>query len=289
MVRAHGLVGVVAVVVACGSSGDDAVVDSAPGTVDTAPPGADSPPLPALVFSTTFDCADWDQTLGLGDADVCAAGDGIAGYGGWTTSNGSVDRITAAANYAGGGGGKGFRHWRGDGTNNNGGALAISLPSPVTEMWVRMHMRYSLGFQWTFAPDAHPHYTKDHYWNAGGAGVLIFGYQGGAWGIFDGGTAHPSTLDWYTSQGNSYTGDGEFHHYEYHVTQNGAAGQIQIWVDGVQVLDKPGVNLGSTPWTYFALGENQNEPTGAGANDYYTDYDDVAISTAGYIGPATPP
>jgi hypothetical protein len=238
-----------------------------------------------LVFETTFDCADWNQSMGLGDANVCAPQDGISGYGGWTTNNNSQDEISAAANNPAGAGGKGFRHYRGDGTNNNGGGLSITFPAPVTEMWVRFYMRYSLGFSWTFAPDAHPHYTKDHYINVGGPGAMVFGYQGGAWGLYDGKTAHPSAMGWYASQGNSYTGDGKFHCYEYHVKQAGTAGVIEIWFDGVQQLTKTGVDLGNTPWSYFALGSNQNEPIGAGATDYYTDYDDLAISTVGYIGP----
>ncbi len=251
------------------------------GMADTGDPSG----LPDLVFETTFDCLDWDQSMGSGDSEVCGTDDGIAGHGGWTTSNGSNDQITADANYSGGAGGKGFRHFRGDGTNNNGGGLRISLPAPVTEMWVRVYMKYSAGFSWTFAPESHPHYTKDFYWNVNGGGnVLIFGYQGGGWGLNNNGN-HPSSLDWFASQGDSYTGDGQFHSYEYHVKQDGPDGVIEVWVDGIQYLDKTGVDLGDVPWSYFGLGENQSEVIGAGATDYYTDYDDLAISTTGRIGP----
>src|SRR5512134_352592 len=75
------IAGLIAAVAACDNDRQEpavdataGAVDSAPGTVDSAQPGADGPPLPALVFFTTFDCADWDQTLGLGDANVCVAG-----------------------------------------------------------------------------------------------------------------------------------------------------------------------------------------------------------------------
>lgn len=80
-------------------------------------------------------------------------------------------------------------------------------------------------------------------------------------------------------------GDGESHSYEYHVKQDGTDGIVEVWVDGVQYLSETGVDLGCVPWSYFALGSNQNEVIGAGATDYYTDYDDIAMSTVGRIGP----
>lgn len=234
-----------------------------------------------LVFETTFNCPDWNQTMGLLDSQVCSNGDGISGHGNWLVSYGNPDQITAAANNPAGGGGKGFRHWRGDGTNNLSGGLQISLPAPVTEMWVRFYMRFSLGFAWS---GGGPQYTKDHYWGACGSGCIIFGIQGGGWGInFNGGTNYPSSRTWSASQGGS-TGDGQWHVYEYHVKQNGSAGIIEVWVDGVRYLNVTNANLGSTPWRDFALGENQNQVTGCSPN-CYTDYDDIAISTVGRIGP----
>ena len=235
-----------------------------------------------LVFQTTFNCPDWIQSMGLGDSAVCATGDGITGNGAWTTSNGNQDQITAAANYPNGGGGKGFRHWRGDGGNNNGGGLAITLPAPVTEMWVRLYMRHSLGMGFT---NGAPVYTKDNYWGGCGSGCLIFGIQGNhSWGLnYNGSTNYPSSLTWAQSQGG-ITGDGLWHVYEYHVKQNGAAATIEIWVDNVRYLNMTNADLGSTPWQGFQLGENQATVTGCNP-DCYTDYDDIAISTTGRIGP----
>ena len=235
-----------------------------------------------LLFQTTFNCADWNQHLGLADGNVCAIGDGIAGSGGWTTASGSVDQITAAANNPAGGGGKGFRHWRGDGSNNCGGGLQITLPKGVTEMWVRFYQRYQQGFG--FSPGGQPVYTKDNYWGSCGSGCLIFGIQGNhSWGVnYNGSTNYSSSLTWAASQGGS-TGDGRWHSYEYHVKQNGTAGTIEVWVDGVRYLHTTSANLGSTPWTSFKLGENQATVAGC-SGDCYTDYDDLAISTTGYIG-----
>ena len=215
---------------------------------------------------------------------------GIGMGGGWFTALGGKgnqptgdDCIIAAANYPGGGGGKGFRHWRGDGTNNNGGGLTITLPSVVTEMWVRFYMRYSLGFAWAHG---RPHYSKDHNWR--GPGGFAFGIQGGGgrWGLTQA-KSYPSTRTWAETMGGN-TGDGQWHAYEYHVKQNGANSTIEIWVDGVQYLNETAADLGSTGWQTLLLGSNQNLVTGC-SPDCYTDYDDIAISTTGYIGPIGTP
>ena len=79
----------------------------------------------------------------------------------------------------------------------------------------------------------------------------------------------------------------QWHLYEYHLKQNGSAGVVEIWVDGVRVLNKTNANLGSNPWDSFILGSNQATVTGC-SPDCYTDYDDIAISTVGQIGPAVP-
>jgi len=236
----------------------------------------------SLLFQTTFNCADWNQNMGLLDGNVCVTGDGIAGHGGWTTGSGNVDQITAAANNPSGAGGKGFRHWRGNGTNSAGGGIHITLPQSVTEMWMRLYMRYQLGFAWS--PSGSPLYTKDNYWGACGSGCLIFGIQGSnSWGVnYNGSTNYPSSLSWSASQGGA-TGDGQWHAYEYHVKQNGSSATVEVWVDGVRYLRNTAANLGSNPWNSFSLGENQSSVAGC-SNDCYTDYDDIAISTSGYIG-----
>jgi hypothetical protein len=244
-------------------------------------PPSDAQGVP-LVFQTTFNCAEWNQSMGLSDGNVCSNGDGIAGAGAWTTSNNSRDQITAAANNPVGGGGRGFRHWRGNGSNNNGGGLTIALPSGVTEMWVRFYMRFQSGFAWS---GGSPTYTKDNYWGSCGSGCAIFGIQGShSWGVnFNGGTNYPSSLTWAGSQGGNI-GDGQWHSYEYHLKQNGSSATIEFWFDGVRYLNRTNANLGNTPWRDFILGSNQSDVTGCSL-DCFVDYDDLAISTVGYIGP----
>src|SRR6186997_114660 len=85
--------------------------------------------LSAPVWQSTFNCNDWNTMMGLSDAQVCGAGDGLVGHGAWTTpGHRSGDEITAAANYPSGAGGKGFRHWRCDGFDCNGGGIKLILP-----------------------------------------------------------------------------------------------------------------------------------------------------------------
>ncbi len=256
-----------------------------------------------LIFQTTFDDTNcptrrapgehWRQSDYFAQApgvEPCAAGDGIRPWGAWT-ANGFEDRIIAEANNPNGGGGKGFRHYRGDGSNSNGGGLSIGWAAGVPELWGRFYMRYQLGFAWSLS--GQPIYTKDMYMNVGSPSAWVFGVQGGGgrWGIFNGKTGIPSSLSWSATMGGA-VGDGLWHCYEFHI-QHGAGARIEIWVDNVQVLNTTtDMPPGSTD--YFALGENQASPTGAGATPWYTDYDDLAFSTSGRIGctygtPGSPP
>ena len=100
---------------------------------------------------------------------------------------------------------------------------------------------------------------------------------------FDGGTNYSSSRTWAESQGGP-TGDGQWHLYEYHLKQNGAAGTVEVWVDGVRYLNLTNANLGSSRWRSFTVGSYQSEVWGW-APDCYTDYDDIAVSTVGRIGP----
>jgi hypothetical protein len=249
---------------------------------------------PTIVWETTFaNCPDWNTSMGLRDEHVCAAGDGIQGWGGWTTGNGSQDSITAAANYAGGGGGKGFRHMRGDGRNNNGGGLRITFPSRLTEVWVRWYMRYQAGFNWALG---HPHYTKELYFNDTvlTEPVFVSGFANGSFGV---NVVRPGSYNmnsgggvgsWQSINGGTKA-DGRFHAFEVHVKMdtNGSNGIAETWVDGVLAHRSTNVDWGATTgwkgWSFFSLGINQHEV--ANGVDMYTDYDDFAISSSGYIGP----
>jgi len=239
----------------------------------------------AIVWQTTFNCPEWNQSAGILDAAVCLAGDNIRGHGLWTTpGHPNGDEITLAANNAGGGGGRGFRHWRADGFDVNGGGLKISLPANYADVWLRMYMRYQAGFNWN--PAGSPVFTKDMYM-IGNSGIdWTFGFHGSnsMWGWTNSGSIDSGTIGWTTiMRGN--TGDGQWHCYEYHIkrgttTSNGVK---QYWVDGVQGMNVQNANTGiSGGWTEFILGSNQDKPANGG--DMYTDYDDLAFSSSGRVG-----
>ena len=77
--------------------------------------------LITLPFSTTYDCAEQTQFDGIW---VTCQGLGRAGD--WTTKNGGKEQISSAANYPGGGGGRGQRHWIGNSIDNTNGSGSIS-------------------------------------------------------------------------------------------------------------------------------------------------------------------
>jgi len=234
-----------------------------------------------LVFDTTFNCPDWNQGLGLGDAQVCGSGDGIAGNGAWTTSSGSQDQITAAANNAAGAGGKGFRHWRGDGYNNTGGGIRIAVPVSMSNFWIRYYMRYQAGFSWQ---NGRPGGTKENYWHAGTSKAIYFGFGFGVLRFVNNGNPYNTSITWNDIMGGSAS-DGQWHLIEYHVQAdtNGSNGVGEVWVDGVKVFNRSDVNWNRGPWDSFVLGSNEETPTNG--QDMYTDYDDLAVSTVGRIGP----
>jgi hypothetical protein len=234
-----------------------------------------------LMMETTFPsatCPEGQRTNGAGDAGVCAVGDYLAGWGG-----GLPDEVTSSANHSGGGGGRGFRHWRGDGVNNNGGGLRIDFTlSPSMgvqkEFWVRWYMRYQSGFKFSGL-----NYTKEIYVNVTDPGWFTWGFHGSdSFGISKGNGAPPG---WTSTMGGS-TGDGLWHCYEGHAKMdtNGSNGVGQSWIDGTATDNSSTVNYDTaTGWWGMIFGSNQATVDNGGVN-MYTDYDDIAISAVGRIG-----
>jgi hypothetical protein len=236
----------------------------------------------AVLLQTTFNCPDWNQTMGVGESDVCAVGDGIRGWGGWVTAgHPNGDEINAAANNPAGAGGKGFRHWRGDGFDNNAGGIRLAF-SAVPEFWIRWYMRYESGFNWN--PVGHPDFTKDIYFTGNTASDVKFGYQFGSYGVS---VVSPVVNllggSWSGVMGGN-TGDGAWHCYEAHLKMdtNNADGIAESWIDGNLIQSATSVNYTNGTWNDFILGSNQNEPSNG--QDMYTDYDDIALSDTGRVG-----
>lgn len=221
------------------------------------------------------------------DARICAVGDRMHSYGNWTLGDGSApygDQIRASFNFGGGNGGKAFRHYRGNGFDQNGGGFKVLLAANEPEVWIRFYMRYAAGFSWT---NNTPGFTKDIYLIDGTATNNTFGFEGGGmWGwTSTGGTHDTGTIGWATIADGSGLGTGLYNCYEYHIKAGGAGvGIKQYWVDGVQGMNNTTTAISSATgggWEKFVFGHNQSDPTGG---TLYTDYDDIAISTTGRIG-----
>lgn len=257
----------------------------------------------ATIFSTTFDDANfptvratgihWEQLVdGLSDAAVGQTGDGLSGDGSWTTNLGAGDSILAAANNPSGGGGKGFRHWVGDGTNNGGGGINLQW-TPTSEVWIRYYIRFQTGFTW--GPGDNGGYIKTIYCNSGRPGTFYFGLHHGVVGGHIevdpiGGTGnHHSAVTWADWQGGA-TGDGLWHCLEVHAKMNtsGAAsdGVFEFWLDGTQLYSNSTAHFSNSDGAQFSAmhPSNHANPQNGGV-DVYVDYDDIVISDSGYIGP----
>lgn len=259
-----------------------------------------------IIFQTTFDIPDWDQETASppGDADLPPDGDGIESFGGFSTSGGSWDLVNASGNMAAGGGGKGYRHAIGDGTNNGGGAILLRI-APLTEFWMRWYVRYPLGFQWS-DPGAigDAVFNKQIYTLFTGGQPNIYGgveWGGVAYTIqgdpvdhgFGIAGIHIGTLNWRDAYcGGGTTSLGQWHFNEIHckINQVGAVsdGIFEFKFDDVLISSETGIRIvtgNAVSLTQVRVGENHTTP--ANGADVYQDFDDIAISNSGWIGPVS--
>jgi hypothetical protein len=227
-----------------------------------------------LPWSTTYNCADWNQ---YSDPLNC---DGLSKSGAWTTKSGHYEQITADANYPDGAGGKGQRHWIGDGQNNCSGSVKVNFNTPQPELWIRYYIRYQTGFKW-----ASLGYQKLLYFDNG---TLVEPHGWDSLNIYKG-TNHLSDHGWWDTMYkygpiDPATGhrisDGSWHCMEWHLRVSDGLGEA--WTDGVKYLSVSGIDYGSD-FTGFKFPENENNPNNG--QDMYMDLDDLAISNTGPIGP----
>jgi len=245
----------------------------------------------SLPFSTTYDCS--EQAQGSPGWVNC---DGLSSAGAWTTSNGSVEQITSAANYPGGGGGRGQRHWIGQSSGNTNGSGSVSFGFPeVQEIYVQWYVRWQAGLKLggNTPPIARAH--KVIYFAGGGCGSGVagcyFDVQGSVFGFILAGTPYHAGTGWDGMFGGSNApSDGRWILMEVHLKNSTGGlnnGIAQWWVDGVLRLNFSNVDMkGSTGFSSFSLPENHQFTTVGGACcDMFEDIDDVAIRTTGPIGP----
>ena len=242
-----------------------------------------------LLWETTYDCDDWNT---YGDPLNC---DGL-GKGLSSTCGGNYEQITFAANMAAGGGGKGQRHWIGDGENWNSGGIKYTFDSRQSEFWMRWYMRWPTGFKWNpllgqkllyFDVGEADHYYIPHFYgfntirtytHGTSQASASFGWDSVMSDGGDDGAGHK-------------TSDGEWHCFEVHVKGNSAVGVSdginEVWIDGVKRLSSATVDYGTTDYGWVLIGCNQKYPDNGQCLP--VDFDDIAISNTGYIGPIGSP
>lgn len=223
-----------------------------------------------IPWSTTFNCPDWNM---FSDPLNC---DGISKKGAWTATPGNYyEQITSAANNPGGAGGKGQRHWVGDGTNNNSGSIQINFNQNQSRFWFRWYQRWQSGFgsNWD---------TFKNVWFEANTGSRIVFHTGrpGIGGIDlnppDGNTSVNNV-----AYGSTFypggTSDGSWHAFE--VFLDFPNSTWRVWIDGNMVAEKTNVNFsGATSVQYIILPENVKNVSNGQV--MYIDFDDLSITNA---------
>jgi hypothetical protein len=234
-------------------------------------------------WSTTFNCNDWTSP------EQALSCDGLTSGGGWRCNQGGEfhEQIIPDANNPAGGGGRGQRHYVGDGTNVNSGGTLVSFNQAQPELWVRWYMKYSPGFRWKSID-----YQKILYFHTDAPGTDVLPEWHGPDGFRvyaqnGGGDYSCENCGWGTlNKGDA--ADGLWHWYELHLRMdtNGQNGIVEAWIDGVQILNRTDADLGTRAgWYSILIGSNQRSPLNGGCA--YIDYDDIAVGNAGYIGPVS--
>ncbi|MEA1925075.1 MAG: hypothetical protein U9M95_04325 [Candidatus Altiarchaeota archaeon] len=225
-----------------------------------------------LPWETTYNCSDWNNYT---DPLSC---DGLSKGGGWTDSEGHFEQITAAANYPGGGGGKGQRHWIGPGTNSNSGGIGLYFNTPQTNFWMRCYIRWEAGFNnnWNQYKMLYiyPSTGNVAVWQPGYGNNGIRLYHNSAnYGCDNcgfGGAFYQSGIS-----------DGSWQCMEIHFDIPNSV--FQAWVNGNLVINSSTVSYGMPDVSSILIGSNCKDVTNPQC--MYVDYDDIAISNTGYIGP----
>jgi hypothetical protein len=216
----------------------------------------------------------------------CAAGEysGCSNFAGITSGGphcGHTCDINTGANHTGSPE-RGLRQWFDAGQNQNTYGLAVAFANKVNQVWVRWYERYKPGFVWNYLQ-----YKKDLYIHDDlltGHQSIIPEPQGNDYCVYAVNSSGQSSTKCSTSPNRGWPviGDGNWHCMELFFD---TSGRVIFWTDEVRVID---TNFGfsfSYQWGSVEFASNIND---VGASCQYIDYDDLAISSTGYIRP-TPP
>lgn len=232
-----------------------------------------------LPWSSTYDCHEWHH---YNEPLKC---DKLNKNGRWTASpEDYYEQIVAVANRFSGGGGKGQRHWIGDGTNNNSGGTRIIFNTPQEKFWIRWYMRWQEGFR------EFGQFKVLYGITPGGSNgpVINFFYPGGGMSFeyLVSGNESCSNCGWGTDFYKSGVSDGSWVYVEAMIDI--PDGRLKLWIGPNKrlVIDAFNVTFKESAVESFVVGSNQKNV--ANGKSMYVDYDDFVITTSGYIGPGSP-
>jgi hypothetical protein len=235
----------------------------------------------SLPWSTTYDCDDW--TTYAETLDCSGLSKGLNGSCGPSED---YEQITSSANYSGGNGGKGQRHWLGDGKNNSSGGTVIAFSSGQTELWIRLYIRFQSGFTWDLAEASAFKMLYLHSTNHGvGFAPIYLPLGTDNFSVYTafGSDAHVGCSDcmWTTYS----ISDGGWFYFEIHIKSETVAdndGIMEVWFAPAdetpdKIVDLTNVDYGlfGDTLTGITIGSNADSPNNGEC--YYVDYDDLAI------------
>lgn len=258
-----------------------------------------------LPFSTTYNCVEASQTGTFSlwqSSNIC---DGMRKHGDWLTQNGSGEQVTSAANFPGGGGGRGQRHWIGNeatgGDFDGSGGMDVPFSTRVNELYIRFYTRWETGLKIggqnpnLFSPRQKLIYTFFDCGPPSSGGCGVWDIERDTFSLTLSGTSYTQG-NWGWNQlfggasGSDTASDGSWHCIEFHMkneTVNTANdGIARVFVDGVLRFNVTNVDYkGSTGWTGFGMPDNhQFRTVGGEAVDMFQDFDDLVVQTTGPIG-----
>ena len=241
------------------------------------------------------------------------------------TSSG-YQQVSLAANYPGGGGGRGWRRYVCGGPNGSvspaTGSLMLNIPNHVSEFWLRFYTRWETGYAWDNAAatgfPAGLDFQKVLYIRplSGNSGAVmdLTHADGMNMSAQDGQgrtgsttfAANCSACGWNTLNPNGTSGtyganhgDNSWHAIEIHIKDQSGSGTRdgvwELWIDGVLKSSQNDINWSTgSPVGISSIQFMINHISTSHTTPKYNDIDDIAISTTGYIGlvnstlPATP-
>lgn len=263
----------------------------------------------ALPFSTSFDCSEWQENgaYSCPCSDMCSVM--YQPQANHQTTDGHLSMVTnggicpfCGLNHPDAnnplGSGKGFRKFFGNdssilGGNDASGGLHIDFGEGVSELWIRFYIRIASDFAATSATQ----HKIIYFYSASGA-VNYFDISPGSYNQYryakqTGYAQFPNSDATDVVYHDGYIVQGAWQCVELHIKSESGYGVFdgtyECWIDGSLVYSDSSQYHGFynssnilLPWTYVVIPHNThisaNEP------DSYIDYDDIAISKAGYIG-----